>query len=279
MVQVSANIATREDAIVAADSGAEEIGLCRIEGLYLSRKMPPTEDELLCNLREVLDPVRDQPVTVRLLDVGGDKRPAFLNNSATQPDAFLGRRGVRLLLDYPDLLATQLRALLRLSEELELRISVPMVTLLEEFQRVRQALYSTAEMLGIRNVPALGVMIETPAAALCATDFARAADFISLGTNDLTQYTLVAAREEPSVMNGDLEDHPAVRRLIVKVVRSAKSAGKPLVLCGELAHRTNHLPWLLRIGIRALSVAPSLVPGVKAAIRSLGTPPSRLTRG
>ncbi len=268
IVQVLANIATQEDAIVAADSGAEGVGLCRIEGLYLSRQMPPTEEELTRNLWDVLGPVRHQPVTVRLLDVGGDKRPVFLDLPA-QPDAFLSRRGVRLLLDYPDLLATQLRVLLRLSQELELRISIPMVTLLEEFQQVRQALHTTAKALGIRAMPPLGVMIETPAAALCAAEFARAADFVSLGTNDLTQYTLVAGREEASVRDCDSEDHPAVQRLIARVVRAAKRSSKPPILCGELAHRTNRLPWLLQIGIRTLSVAPSLVPSVKASLRSI----------
>jgi phosphoenolpyruvate-protein kinase (PTS system EI component) len=112
-------------------------------------------------------------------------------------------------------------------------------------------------------------MIETPAAALCPGEFARTADFISLGTNDLAQYTLVISREEPALSDGDPEDHVAVRRLIVRVVQAAKENNKPLILCGELAHHTSRLPWLLRIGIRTLSVAPSLVPAVKACIRSL----------
>lgn len=270
-MQVLANIATREDAIAAADSGAEGVGLYRIEGLYLPRKMPPTEADLTRGLSDVLAPVRDQPITVRLLDVGGDKRPAFLKLS-TPSEACLSRRGVRLLLDYPDLLTTQLRALLRLSLEREVRLSIPMVTVLEEFHQVRQVLYRTAEALRIRDVPALGVMIETPAAALCAEDFVRAADFVSLGTNDLSQYTLLAGREESSIMTGDAEDHPAVQHLIAGVVRAARSQHKPLILCGELAHRANRLPWVLQIGIRAISVAPSLVPGVKEAIRSVDLP-------
>lgn len=164
-VQVWANIGTREDAVLAADSGAEGVGLYRIESLYLPREMPPTESELLDDLRDTLAPIQDKPVTVRLLDVGADKKPAFLG-LAPEPNPSLGRRGVRLLMEYPDLLSIQLRALLRLSQEMELSISVPMVTLLEEFHGVRWMLKATAEELGIGKLPALGAMIETPSAAL-----------------------------------------------------------------------------------------------------------------
>ena len=268
-VQVWANISTREDALLAADSGAEGVGLYRIESLYLPRKGPPTEEELLDSLRDTLAPVKDKPITVRLLDVGGDKTPSFLN-LPSEPNPSLGRRGVRLLKDYPDLLSTQLRALLRLSEEMKINISVPMITLLEEVHYVRRALQANAEMLAIRGIPALGVMIETPSAALCAREIAAVADFMSLGTNDLTQYTMVAGREEDSVTEYYIEDHPAVQRLIAMVMKAAGTT--PVTLCGELAGRTDaRLKDLLRIGLKSLSVAVPLVPTVKAAIREART--------
>jgi phosphotransferase system enzyme I (PtsI) len=266
LIHVWANIGTREDAMLAADSGAEGVGLYRIENLYLSREMPPTEDELLEGLQATLAPVQDRPVTVRLLDVGGDKKPVFLNLPA-EPNPFLGRRGVRLLMDCPDLLTTQLRALLRLSRDIELRITIPMVTLIEEVQYVRRALRATAKELGIRELPALGVMIETPSAALCTREIAEAADLLSLGTNDLTQYTMVAGREEDSVTDYYLEDHPAVQRLITMVIEEAETT--PIMLCGELAARPDRLKLLVQAGLTSLSVAAPLVPSVKAAIRSI----------
>ncbi len=266
LIHVWANIGTREDAMLAADSGAEGIGLYRIENLYLPQEMPPTEDELLESLRDTLAPVQGQPVTVRLLDVGGDKKPVFLN-LPVEPNPSLGRRGVRLLMDYPDLLTTQLQALLRLSRDVELRISIPMVTLIEEVQYVRRALRATAKKLGIRELPALGAMIETPSAALCTREIAAVADLLSLGTNDLTQYTMVAGREEDSVTDYYLEDHPAVQRLLAMVIENAGTT--PVMLCGELAARTDRLKSLIQAGLTSLSVAAPLVPRVKAAIRSI----------
>jgi phosphotransferase system enzyme I (PtsI) len=266
LVRVWANIATREDAALASDSGAEGIGLYRIEGLYLPRQFPPTEQELLAGLRETLAPVRSKSITVRLLDIGADKTPVFLSLPA-EPNPSLGRRGVRLLLDYPDLLSTQLRALLRLSREMDLRICVPMVTLLDEFRYLRRALEELGSRLGVGELPPLGAMIETPCAALCAREIAEAADFLSLGTNDLTQYTMVAGREEDSVTDYYLEDHPAVQRLMEMVMEAAGTT--PVTLCGELAGRTDRLPGLLRMGLTSLSVAAPLVPMVKQAVRTI----------
>jgi phosphotransferase system enzyme I (PtsI) len=263
---VGANIGTPEDAELATDNGADEVGLYRIDSLYLSRRKPPTEDELTDAMRNVLVTVKDKTVTVRLLDVGGDKRPSFVK-LPQEPNPSLGRRGVRLLLHYPDLLTTQLRALLRLSQDFDLRILVPMVTLLEDFQRVQQLFYMTADKLVARKLPPLGAMVETPAAALCAEELANAADFLSIGTNDLTQYTMVADREEPSVDGYYLEDHVAIQRLICMVMLAAGPL--PVTLCGELANRTDKLSMLLQTGLRSLSVAPPLIPTVKAAIRTI----------
>ena len=264
VIQVMANIGCREDAVGAADNGAEGVGLYRLERLYLARKLPPTEDELFENIREALAPVKDRSVNVRLLDAGGDKDIPFLNLPA-EPDPFLGRRGVRLLLAYPDLLKTQLRVLIRLCQEHDVRVLVPFVTLAEEMSRVREVLNEVADDIQPKKVPPLGAMIETPASALCTSELAEQADFLSVGTNDLTQYTLAVGRENPLVAKYFVDDHPSVLRLLKLVMSEAKDV--PVAVCGELAGRQEAIPQLLQIGIRTLSVAPPMIPLVKEAIR------------
>ena len=212
-----------------------------------------------------VEPLAGKPITVRLLDVGADKKlPSIDLRSEVNP--FLGRRGVRVLLAYPELLQTQLRALARLSRELDIHILVPMVTLAEEMKSLRELLMVAAAHVGVKRLPPLGAMIETPAAALCVVDIVQHADFLSLGTNDLTQYTMAAGREDPLVSDYFRDDHPAVRRLLGLV---AEAAGEtPLALCGELAGRLDMLPFLLATGIHSFSVAPPLVPSVKEAVRT-----------
>jgi phosphoenolpyruvate-protein kinase (PTS system EI component) len=175
---------------------------------------------------------------------------------------FLGRRGVRLLLRYPDLLDTQLQALWQFAREHDVRILVPMVTLAEEMAQVRMRFAAVA---GRNELPPLGAMIETPAAALSVADIIAYADFLSIGTNDLTQYTMAAGRENPLVSEYFREDHPAVLRLVRIVIEEAGRV--PVAVCGELARQVDAVPTLLKLGIRSLSVAPPLVPGVKEAVR------------
>jgi len=266
LVRVEANICSLEDACAAAENGADGIGLYRIEGLYLSRRRPPSEEELLECLRDTLEPLKDKPVTVRLLDAGGDKPLAFAR-FAPETDPALGRRGVRLLLEYPELLNTQLRALLRLARDRPVRILVPMVALAEEMLEVKGILREAARDLGTGGLPPLGAMIETPAAALCADQIAQHADFLSAGTNDLTQYTLAAGRENALVSRYFVDDHPAVLKLLELVADAA--GGLPLSICGELASRQRAIPRLVELGFRSLSVPPLLVPEVKAVVRGL----------
>jgi phosphoenolpyruvate-protein phosphotransferase (PTS system enzyme I) len=263
---VMANIGCREDAVVAADNGADGVGLYRLEQLYLSRKALPTEDELLEIMRSTVEAVAGKPITIRLLDVGADKKLPSLDLSA-EVNPFLGRRGVRVLLAYPELLETQLRALARLSREQDIRILVPMVTLAQEMRRVRELLAGATAGVGMEYPPPLGAMIETPAAALCVAEIMQYAEFLSIGTNDLTQYTMAAGREDPLVSDYFRDDHPAVLRLVRLV--SEAVGDKPLALCGELAGRVDVLPLLLGAGIRSLSVAPPLVPTVKGAVRKI----------
>jgi phosphotransferase system enzyme I (PtsI) len=263
-VAVMANVGTRGDVIAAAENGADGIGLYRIEQFYLSRNTPPSEADLLAELRDVFGPLGKRPITVRLLDLGADKPVSFLN-FPIEDDPFLGCRGVRLLLRYPDLLDTELKALLEFSRDHDLRILVPMVTLAEEMAEIRRRLRVIADAAGFETLPPLGAMIETPAAALTISEIIQHADFLSIGTNDLTQYTMAAGRENPLVNDYFVESHPAVLRLVQIVVEEA--GGTPVAICGELAGQLECIPTLLDLGLRNLSVAPPLVPGVKETIR------------
>jgi phosphoenolpyruvate-protein phosphotransferase len=265
-VRVEANVSVRDDASDVIESGADGIGLFRLEGLYLSRALPPSEEELRRDLELQLRLLRDKPVTVRLLDIGGDKiLPSVQIPLPANPA--LGRRGVRLLLDYPQLARTQLRALLRLAQQQPIRILVPMVTLERDFVRVRELSEAVAAELGVRALPPIGAMIETPAAALSVARIAEHADFLCVGTNDLTQYLFAAARDDASVSEYYLDHHPALLRLLAIVVQ--ESSGRDVTICGELAGREEVLPALLQLGFRDLSIAPPLIPAMKAAIRSL----------
>ena len=181
------------------------------------------------------------------------------------PQPFGSLRGVRLLLRYPDLLDTQFNALLEFSRGYDVRILVPMVTLAEDMAQIGRRFRQLADAAGISHPPPLGAMIETPAAALTIKDIMEHADFASIGTNDLTQYTMAAGRENPQVNNYFVEDHPAVLRLIRTVLEEVGQI--PVSICGELATDLDTIPTLLKFGIRSLSVAPPLVPGVKEAIR------------
>jgi phosphoenolpyruvate-protein phosphotransferase len=266
LVTVEANIGVYEDVALALDNGADGVGLFRLEQLYLARELPPTEEELFEELRTVLAPLGDRPVTVRLLDVGGDKPLPFLRFPGEANPA-LGRRGVRLLLEYIPLARTQLAALLRLAQERPIRVLVPLVTLEEDIEAVRALLEATARDLGVPRLPPLGAMIETPAAALSVPAIARHVDYLSVGTNDLTQYTMAAGRDDPAVNHYYVEDHAAVWRLLSIIVTEAGKT--PVSLCGELAAREEVIPRLLELGYRAFSMAPSLIPSAKERIRTL----------
>ena len=270
-VAVEANLGTSEDVALALDSGADGVGLFRIEQLYLARDLPPTQEDLLDALRAVTTPFRDKPLTIRLLDVGADKPLSYLTLPAEANPA-LGQRGVRLLLEYPQLAQTQIDALLRLAQEQPIRVLVPMVTLEEDIQAIRELFEMRCSELGVAQRPAFGAMIETPAAALNVPAIAKHVDFLCVGTNDLTQYTLAVGRDDPTVSRYFLDNHPSLLRLLGIIV--ADAGALPLTLCGELAGREEMIPQLLAIGFRSLSVAPTLIPGMKELIRSLRISPA-----
>jgi phosphoenolpyruvate-protein phosphotransferase (PTS system enzyme I) len=265
-VVVEANLGTSEDVALALDSGADGVGLLRIEQLYLGRDLPPTQQDLLDALRTITRPFRGKPLTIRLLDIGGDKPLSFLTLPAEANPA-LGQRGVRLLLEYPHLAQTQIDALLRLAQEQPIRVLVPMVTLEEDIQAMRALFDARCRELELPQRPAFGAMIETPAAALNVAAIAKHVDFLCVGTNDLTQYTLAVGRDDPTVSRYFLDNHASLLRLLGIIV--ADAGAMPVTLCGELAGREEMIPQLLAIGFRSLSLAPTLIPGVKELIRSL----------
>lgn len=266
LIRVEANLGTRRDVELVLGNGADGVGLFRIEQLYLGRELPPTEDELFEEMQAVASPLRNKPLTIRLLDVGGDKPLPFLR-PPSEANPSLGLRGIRLLLRHPELLKTQLAAFIRLSRAQEVRVLVPMVTLEDDIRTTRQLFDDACAALGVKNRPAFGAMVETPAAALAIPAIARHVDFLSVGTNDLTQYTFAAGRDDPNVDGYFQDGHAALLRLLQIIVDDA--AGLPLTLCGELAGREELLPRLLAIGFRSFSMAPPLIPTIKDCVRSL----------
>ena len=267
-ISVEANLAPAAGVDTVIENGADGVGLFRIEQLYFARELPPSEEELFSELQHLVAPLREKPVTIRLLDIGGDKAIPSLR-LPFESNPLLGKRGVRVLLDYPQLARTQLKSLLRLSQTQDIRILVPMVTVERDMQQMRELLVAVAREMGIENLPPLGAMIETPAAALTVGQIAKHADFLSVGTNDLTQYTLVAGRDNATVSDYYEDTHPSMLRLLGIII--AEASGKPVTICGEMAGREEVIPTLLGIGFRALSISPPLIPTTKELIRSIDT--------
>ena len=264
-IMVMANVGSREDVERAAESGADGIGLFRTEGFFLAAKALPTAEEFSRYLLHCLEPIGDKTVNLRLLDIGGDKNIPYLS-LPFELNPFLGRRGVRLLFDFPPLLRIQLEAMLSVSQKYNIRVLIPMVTFAEEIIRIRQTLEKIAQRIRIKP-PSVGAMIETPAAALSVSSLRKQADFLCIGTNDLTQYVMAADRESALVSEYFRDDHSVLMELLRAIVANA---GKTSVtLCGELAVKRESLDRVLKTGINALSIAPLSIPIIKEAIRHI----------
>lgn len=264
-IDVFANLASAAEASAAVAQGAEGCGLFRTEFLYLDRREAPPEDEQAAAYAEVADALQGRPLVIRTLDAGGDKPLAFAP-APHEPNPALGLRGLRASLRHPELLETQLRAILRTPGER--RILLPMVADVADLRAARRALDEAAAALGVA-APPLGVMIETPASALLADQLAAEADFLSVGTNDLTQYVLAMDREHAELAHRLDALHPAVLRLIALAAAPAAAKGKPVSVCGGLASDPLAAPILVGLGVRGLSAAPSAVPAVKAQLRAV----------
>ncbi len=263
-ISVLANVGNKEDTNTAMANGAEGVGLYRMERTYLGRISPPDENELLQEMRQTLGAARGHTVCVRLLDIGADKPLPYLEFMA-ESNPSLGRRGIRLLREYPQLLTTHLRAVLELSREFDVSLLIPMVTTPDDVAVVRDYLTQLGAQLSISPLPRLGAMIETPAAALSAREILRYADFLSFGTNDLTQYSFAADRENAAVGMYFNDASDVIFRLL-RIVHDDLPE-MPLSICGELGGRPQHIARLLQCGIKTFSVAPPLVPAVKEVIR------------
>jgi phosphoenolpyruvate-protein phosphotransferase (PTS system enzyme I) len=272
-VLLRANIDLPGEAAMAHSHGARGIGLYRTEFFVVGRNTPPEEEEQYRCYREVLDVFPDDAVYIRTFDLGGDKFPLFLHMPAEE-NPFLGWRAIRVCLDTPDLFRPQLRALLRATAHGDVRIMLPLVTEVAEVRRTRQLLEEEVQRLERDGLPfnagfKLGVMIETPAAAMTAPELARYADFFSIGTNDLVQYTLAVDRGNSRLAPLYNPFHPAVVRLLERTARAGRDAGIEVSVCGELAGNPLGVFLLLGLGITALSVAPTSLPEVKKVVRSV----------
>ncbi|BBI49473.1 hypothetical protein HORIV_18940 [Vreelandella olivaria] len=268
-IEVCANIGGAEEARLAAASGADGVGLLRSEFLFLERDSAPDEESQCKEYQAALTALNGKPVIIRTLDIGADKQLPYLR-LPTVPNPALGVRGVRLWQSQPELLETQLRALLGVTPLKALHIMLPMVSEAAELREVRQRLEALAAELGLSERPRLGAMIEVPSAALCAASLADEADFLSIGTNDLTQYTLAMDREDPALASRADVLHPAVLRLIQATVAGAAKRC-PVGVCGSAASDELAAPLLVALGVDELSVEPARIPAVKAALRRLDT--------
>lgn len=272
-VEIAANIGSVKDAQAAVENGAEAVGLFRTEFLFLHRREAPGEEEQYEVYRaaaQILDP---RPLLIRTLDVGGDKPLPYVN-APQEANPFLGLRGLRLALAQPDLFKTQLCAILRVANEFPVRVMFPMVSTIEEFREAQRYIAESRADLQARTIAVpdyleTGIMVEVPSAALRANAFAREVDFFSIGTNDLTQYTLAAERGNPYVAILADSNDPAVLQLISNVVTAAHAHNKWVGVCGEMAGDPDAIPRLVGLGVDELSMSAPLIPQAKLIVRGL----------
>ncbi|WP_044041047.1 phosphoenolpyruvate--protein phosphotransferase [Caballeronia insecticola] len=267
-IEVAANIATLDDAKAAVENGADAVGLLRTELLFIHRQSAPTTAEHTESYQGIVDALAGRTAIIRTLDVGADKEVDYLTLPPEENPA-LGLRGIRLAQVRPDLLDDQLRGLLAVKPVGAVRILLPMVTDSGELQRLRVRIDELAREAGRTEPIEVGVMIEVPSAALLADQLAKHADFLSIGTNDLTQYTLAMDRCQPDLAAQSDGLHPAVLRLIKTAVQGAEKHGKWVGVCGALGGDPLAAPLLIGLGVTELSVDPVSVPGIKARVRNL----------
>jgi phosphotransferase system enzyme I (PtsI) len=273
-IELQANIELPEDVEAVRDEGGDGIGLYRTEFLYMNRAQLPTEDEHYQAYRRVIEGMDGRPVTIRTLDLGADKQCEHQPEPTACINPALGLRAIRLCLKETDIFHVQIRAILRASAHGPVRLMIPMLTNLWEARQAREIIDEEMRGLAEQGVAMdtslpIGAMIETPAAALTADAFAGMFDFLSIGTNDLIQYTLAVDRADDSVNHLYDPLHPAVLMLIRKVLEAGRQSGKPVAMCGEMAGNPRYTPLLLGLGLRTLSMHPASLPEVKQLIREL----------
>ena len=272
-IMVAANIGRLEDSESAARNGADGVGLLRTEFMFLDRDSAPTEEEQVAVLRSLLGPLKDKPVVIRTLDAGGDKNLPYLN-MPKEDNPYLGVRAIRLCLRNRDLFQQQLRAILRIGLEFNVQVMFPMISGIEELREAKLELVKAHESLEKENVKhlwpiATGMMMEVPSAAILADEFAAEVDFMSIGTNDLTQYTMAMDRGNPELQNSLQEGlEPSVVTLIARIAKACKKYNILLAVCGEAAADSRIAAILMGLGVRELSMNGGSIPSMKQWIRN-----------
>ncbi len=266
-IEVVANIGRAEEAAQAVNAGGEGVGLLRSEFLFLDRTSPPTEEEQFAAYREMAQALNGLPIIIRTLDIGGDKAAPYLDMPA-EDNPFLGVRGIRLCLARPELFRSQLRAIYRAADFGLVRIMFPMVSTLEELEAAKAISAEVRWELGAKAVE-IGIMVEVPSAVIMAEELAQEIDFFSIGTNDLTQYTLAMDRGHPILARQADGLHPAVLRMVDRTVQAATAAGKWVGVCGGIAGDPRGAAILTGLGVKELSVSIPSIAAIKAQIRRL----------
>jgi phosphotransferase system enzyme I (PtsI) len=273
-LKVMGNIELPEEVVSVIDNGGDGIGLYRTEFQYLSRSDFPTEFELYDKYRDVVEVMAPLPVTIRTLDINGDKAVSYMSGEGEEANPALGLRAIRYCLKKPQVFKTQLRAILRASAHGNVRVMFPMITSLSEVKAAKRLLAESAASLEKEGVPfnrgiETGIMIEVPSAVVMADVLAREVDFFSIGTNDLIQYTLAIDRGNQEVAHLYHPLHPAIIRMLNHLSKVAAKTGVKLFMCGEMAGDPMNVPIMLGLGLEELSMNPRSMPVVKSMIRSL----------
>lgn len=269
-LKLEANINGAVDARAATAMGGSGVGLYRTEYLYLTHPDVPDEEEQFENYREIVAASPNQSVTIRTLDIGGDKTVAYLGHNHQEANPFMGWRSIRLSFEHPEFFNTQIRAIVRAANEFPngtVRIMFPMVTTVEEIRKLRgmvRRAYKTLNQRGIktREVP-VGMMLEVPAAAVCIESMLESVDFVSIGSNDLVQYLMAADRDNPKVSHLCQPLAPPVLMTLKRVIDACNAANKPVTLCGEMAGKPKAFVLLLGMGLRRFSMSPAFIPSIK----------------
>jgi phosphocarrier protein FPr len=265
-ITVAANTSSVDTSEKANKLGADGIGLLRSEFLFMNRSTAPSEDEQFETYKAAAEKLgKDKTLIIRTLDVGGDKPLSYLP-IPKEENPFLGERGIRVVLNRPEILRTQLRAILRAAKEHKLKVMFPMIASLDEFIEAKKLMFDEAKKLSTDPIP-VGIMVEVPSTAVMASVFAPEVDFFSIGTNDLTQYTLAMDRGHPKLAAQIDAMHPAVLKMIDMVVQAADRLDKEVSVCGGLASDKLGALALLGLGVKKLSVSVPLVPSIKAEVR------------
>jgi phosphotransferase system enzyme I (PtsP) len=281
-VSLYANIGLLSDVAFAQQHGAQGVGLYRTEIPFLSHRDFPSEEDQYSLYSRVVEGMAGKPVTIRTLDIGADKYPSYMRSVATEPNPFLGWRSIRISLEVEEIFKTQIRAILRVGDLGRVRMLIPMISSLEEIQKVKEILAEAKSELEREGTPydrgmEIGIMVEVPAAVQLAERFLREVDFLSIGTNDLIQYILAVDRSNRKVASLYEPLHPAVLAALNTTIEAGKREGKRVAMCGEMAGDPLSALLLLGMGLEEFSMGSLYIPVIKKAIRSIGYQQAKTT--